>query len=133
MNRNYLWRVGMTENSRSLDKKHVYVSIGSVTGMISYVVGTILSYFGFKYYYFSFLGKPDYSNIDEFMIIYFCWVPVVVVSGLLGGIGGKYVERRSLNSRFSLLCAVLGGIVGGLLVAFLMTGNIISGWASYYD
>jgi hypothetical protein len=72
----------------------------------------------------------DYNtNTDSFMAGILCWPLAVGISFVLGVVGGILGAKRA--SWLGNLLAVLGGLLGSLLLLIPLTYFVLEEWASY--
>jgi WD40 repeat protein len=86
---------------------------------------TILSMIVMELLY-NLLDIPISSDIEDLMVIwFFCW-PVIGI-GALGGFAGSALARKRSKRISPWKAAIVGGLVGSLLIALLMTSRIYVG------
>ncbi len=106
---------------------------GFFSGSLLFIPSYLLTSALFQYIFFDVLHKRHYSNGDDILLIYLCFPIAVVVSFLLGTLGGYWSVRIKNTRRAGTIGSIIGGGIGGLLIAGWMAYEIVHGWATYYD
>ncbi len=104
-----------------------YGLTGAVAAGISFFPFTCLTALGLNYLVFNYLKLHANSNFDDFMLIWFCWLPAAVLGSISANLGVKLASRRTgRDARYS--GAIIGGLVAGLIIALWLTIDIYHRW-----
>jgi hypothetical protein len=96
--------------------------------LVSFLVG-VVSYIPIAFLFIiisnNFAASMRYNNIntDDFLLMWFYAIPAIALSTLFGSLGAmiKFFQNKYIG-------AVIGGLLGNILVVSVMTIRIISGW-----
>ncbi len=110
----------------SFAKHAKYGLLGGVTGLLAHYP-MLLVLFGLAMQISD--ANDYYTNADDFMAGILCWLPVVGISFVLGMVGGAFGAKRA--SWLGSLLAVLGGLLGPMLLLIPLTYFVLQGWANY--
>lgn len=114
-------------NNDKLEHKHINILN---TIMIVLFIGTILSLFGAIYtfgYYCENIDKLIYSSSKN-LWIFWCWLPIPVISIILGNMLKKYVNTKK-NIILGILISILLLIIG----SFSFTSTFETEYTKIYD
>jgi hypothetical protein len=79
------------------------------------------------------LNQRINSNLDDFLLVYFCFIPALFCCPALGFLEGKKGYQRANNRKFrsSIGHAISGGVYGAFLIGLLLTTYIFCRWIFY--
>jgi WD40 repeat protein len=117
----------MTSEASSAKQNGIDSLIGALVAGLSFGPTTLLVAGSLNYLLFTVFGIDNSANTDDFMIIFFYWLPTIIL-GMLGGLMGASLTRNRSGGGSSLLGSSLGGLVAALIVSLAMTGGVFKGW-----
>ena len=111
-----------TNDTKSKLRETVYYALVSfLVGVVSYIPIAFL--FAIISVNFAASMRNNNINMDDFLLMWFYAIPAVALSTLFGSLGTakKFFQNKYIG-------AVIGGLLGNILVVSVMTIQIISGW-----
>jgi WD40 repeat protein len=110
-----------------IKEKMMGIELGALASMIAYIPMLILTGAILNLILFEILKKPSNTNIDDYLSIYFFWVPTLIL-GLLGGFLVTFLPPNRSGEKRIPLRSSLAGIVAAIIVSFWMNWTIFNGW-----
>jgi len=107
--------------------------IGFIACLISFIPSCFLTNSLWSYIFSDLLKKRFNVDIDDYLLVYFCFPLALVVSFILGTLGGYLGSRLIHSPKGAKFGSIIGGILAGVLISSWMTFYVVRGWATYYD
>jgi hypothetical protein len=107
--------------------------IGASTALLFFLPATFCLVFPLVEFLLRKVVKlPLNTNLDDFLLVWGCFLPVFGLGLLFGYWGGKLGSQQSTNKRsYSFLGAVLGGLLATLVVAIVLNLWVYHLWLTY--
>ncbi len=124
-------------NNSKFNKALNYVfhngGIGFIACLISFIPSCFLTNSLWSYIFSDLLKKRFNVNIDDYLLVYFFFPLALVVSLILGTLGGYLGSRLIHSPKGATLGSIIGGVLAGVFTSSWMTFEVVSRWATYYD